>query len=128
MCHLGILKCLGTYQASHLIYPKFAMSPSIPDTSKVVLPHPFETFCPSTNYSANIIRPAIHAACSQAELFQAMDLRHPVFSVPHPSLKETLQFLLDTDYNHLGHKHHLPYFETLGDNSSDLHNLCCGLY
>ena len=82
------------------------MLPSIPDTSKVVPPHPFETFCPSPNYSdfeANVIHPAIHAACSQAP-----DPGHPVFSVPHSSLEETLQFLLDTDDNHPGHKLHLP--------------------
>ena len=47
-------------------------------------------------------------AHSQAELFQAPDPRGPVFSVPHPSLEEILQFLLDTDYNHPGHKFHLP--------------------
>jgi hypothetical protein len=50
---------------------KSAMSPSIPDTSKVVLPHPFETFGPSTDYSnfeANVIHPANRAARSQAEL------------------------------------------------------------
>jgi hypothetical protein len=61
---------------------KSAMSPSIPDTSKVVLPHPFETFCPLTDYSnfeANVIRPAICAAHSQAELSQAPDPEHPVF-------------------------------------------------
>ena len=87
------------------------MSPSIPDISKVVLPHPFETCRPSTNYSnfeANVIRPAICAACSQAELSQAPDPGRPVFSVPHPSLEETLQFLLETDYNHTGHQLHLP--------------------
>jgi hypothetical protein len=68
------------------------MLPSIPDTSKVVPPHPFETFCPSPNYSdfeANVIHPAIHAACSQAP-----DPGCPVFSLPCPSLEETLQFLL----------------------------------
>ena len=87
------------------------MSPSIPDTSKVVLPHPFETFRPSTDYSnfeADVIRPAIHAACSRAELSQAPDPGHPVFSVPHPSLEETPQFLLETDYNHPGHRLCLP--------------------
>ena len=43
------------------------MLPSIPDTSKVVPPHPFETFHPSTDYSdfeADIVRPAIRAAHS----------------------------------------------------------------
>jgi hypothetical protein len=83
------------------------MSPSIPDTSKVILPHPFETFCPSTDYSdfeANVIHPAIHVARSRAELSQALDLGCPVFSVPCPSLEETLQFLLKTDYNHPGYK------------------------
>ena len=78
------------------------MSPSIPDTSKVVPPHPFETFHPSTNYSnfeADVIRPAIRAACSQAP-----DPGRPVFSAPRPSLEETLQFLLETDYNHPGHR------------------------
>ena len=87
------------------------MSPSIPDTSKVVPPHPFETFHPLTDYSdfeADVIRPAICAACSRAELSQAPDPGHPVFSVPHPSLEETLQFLLETDYNHPGHQLHLP--------------------
>ena len=90
---------------------KLVMSPSITDTSKVVPPHPFETFCPSTNYSnfeANVICPAICAAHSQVELSQAPDPGHPVFSVPHSSLEETLQFLLDTDDNHPGHKLHLP--------------------
>ena len=46
---------------------KSAMLPSIPDTSKVILPHPFETFHPLTDYSnfeADVIRPAIRAACS----------------------------------------------------------------
>ena len=83
------------------------MSPSIPDTSKVILPHPFETFCPLTDYSdfeANVIHPAIHVARSRAELSQALDLGCPVFSVPCPSLEETLQFLLETDYNHPGYK------------------------
>ena len=85
---------------------KLVMSPSISDISKVVPPHLFETFCQSTNYSdfeADVIGPAIHAACSQAP-----DPGCPVFSVPHPSLEETLQFLLDTDYNYPGHKLHLP--------------------
>ena len=87
------------------------MSPSIPDTSKVVPPHPFETFRPLTDYSdfeADVIRPAIRAARSRAELSQAPDPGRPVFSVPRPSLEETLQFLLETDYNHPGHKLHLP--------------------
>ena len=87
------------------------MLPSIPDTSKVVPPHPFETFCLLTDYSnfeANVIHPAIHAACSWAELFQALDPGCPVFSAPHPSLEETLQFLLETDYNHPGHRLRLP--------------------
>ena len=87
------------------------MLPSIPDTSKIILPHPFETFRPSTNYTdfeANVIHPAIHAASSQAGLSQALDPGRPVFSVPHPSLEETLQFLLKTDYNHPGHKLCLP--------------------
>jgi hypothetical protein len=87
------------------------MSPSIPDISKVIPPHPFETFCPSTDYSnfeADVIRPAIRAAHSRAELSQAPDPGCPVFSVPCPSLEETLQFLLETDYNHPGHKLHLP--------------------
>ena len=87
------------------------MLPSIPDTSKVVLPHPFETFRPSTDYSnfeANVICPAICAARSRAELSQALDPGCPVSSVPHPSLEETLQFLLETDYNHPGHKLCLP--------------------
>ena len=90
---------------------KLAMTPSIPDTSKVVPPHPLETFRPSTDYSnfeANVIRPAIRAARSRAELSQAPDSCRPVFSAPHPSLEETLQFLLDTDYNHSGHKLRLP--------------------
>ena len=81
------------------------MLPSIPDTSKVVPPHPFETFRPSTDYSnfkANVICPAIRAAHSQAP-----DPGHPVFSAPHPSLEETLQFL-ETDYNHSGHQLRLP--------------------
>ena len=76
------------------------MSPSIPDTSKVVPPHPFETFRPLTNYSnfeADVICPAIRAACSRAELSQALDPGRPVFSAPRPSLEETLQFLLETD-------------------------------
>ena len=83
------------------------MSPAIPDTSKVVLPHPFETFCPSTDYSnfeANVICPAIRAARSRAELSQALDPGRPVFSAPRPSLEVTLQFLLKTDYNHSGHR------------------------
>ena len=87
------------------------MSPSIPDTSKVVLPHPFETFHPSTDYSnfeANVIPPAIRAARSRAELSQAPDPGRPVFSVPCPSLEETLQFPLETDYNHPGHQLRLP--------------------
>ena len=87
------------------------MSPSIPDTSKVVPPHPFETFRPSTDYSnfeANVIHPAIRAARSRAELSQALDPGHPVFSAPHPSLEETLQFLLETDYSHPGHQLRLP--------------------
>ena len=87
------------------------MLPSIPGTSKVIPPHPFKTFCPLTNYSnfhADVIHPAIHAACSRAELSQASDPGRPVFSVPHPSLEETLQFLLETDYNHPGHKLRLP--------------------
>ena len=86
------------------------MLPSIPDTSKVILPHPFETFHPSTDYSSfegDVICPAIHAARSQAELAQAPDPGCPVFSVPHPSLEETLQFL-ETDYNHPSHKLCLP--------------------
>ena len=90
---------------------KSAMSPSIPDTSKVVPPHPFETFRPLTDYSnfeAVVIRPAIRAAHSQAELSQAPDPGRPAFSVPHPSLEETLQFLLETDYNHPGHQLRLP--------------------
>ena len=90
---------------------KSAMLPSIPDTSKVVLPHPFETFHPSTDYSnfeANVIPPAIRAARSRAELSQAPDPGRPVFSVPCPSLEETLQFLLETDYNHPGHQLCLP--------------------
>ena len=76
------------------------MSPSIPDTSKVVPPHPFETFRPSTDYSnfeADVIRPAIHAACSRAELSQAPDPGCPVFLAPRLSLEETLQFLLETE-------------------------------
>jgi hypothetical protein len=87
------------------------MSPSIPDTSKVVLPHPFETFCPSTdhfNFEADVIRPAIGAVCSRAELSQVPDPGRPVISVPRPSLEETLQFLLETDYNRPGHKLCLP--------------------
>ena len=87
------------------------MLPSIPYTSKVVLPHPFETFCPLTDYSdfeADVIRPAICAACSRAELSQAQDPGRPVFSVPCPFQEETLQFLFKTDYNHPGHKLHLP--------------------
>ena len=90
---------------------KSAISPSIPDTSKVVPPHPFETFCLLTNYSnfeADVTRPAIHAASFRAELSQIPDPGRPVFSVPHPSLEETLQFLLETDYNHPGHKLCLP--------------------
>ena len=82
------------------------MLPSIPDMSKVVLPHPFETFFPLTDYSnfqADVIHPAICAAHSGAELSQAPDPGCPVFSAPHPSLEETLQFLLETDYNHPGH-------------------------
>ena len=78
---------------------------------KLSHPHPFETFHPSANYSnfeANVIRPAIRAVRSWAELSQALDPGRPVFSVPHPSLEETLQFLLETDYNHLGHQLHLP--------------------
>ena len=46
---------------------KLAMLPSIPATSKVVPPHPFETFHPSTHYSnfeADVIHPAIRAANS----------------------------------------------------------------
>ena len=69
------------------------MLPSIPDTSKVVPPHPFETFRPSTDYSdfeAIVIHPPIRAACSQAELSQALNPGCPVFPVPHPSLEETL--------------------------------------
>ena len=57
------------------------MLPSIPDTFKVVPPHPFETFRPSTDYSifeADVIRPAIRAAHSQAELSQAPDPGRPV--------------------------------------------------
>ena len=76
------------------------MSPSIPDTSKVVPPHPFEMFRPSTDYSnfeADVIRPAIHAACSRAELSQAPDPGCPVFLAPRLSLEETLQFLLETE-------------------------------
>ena len=87
------------------------MLPSIPDTSKVVPPHPFETFCPSTDYSnfeADVICPAIRAVHSRAELSHALDPGRPVSSVPHPSLEETLQFLLETDYNHPCHKLHLP--------------------
>ena len=83
------------------------MSPSIPDTSEVVPPHPFETFRPSTDYSnfeADVIRPAICAAHSRAELSQTPDPGRPVFSAPCPSLEETLQFLLETDYNHSGHR------------------------
>ena len=90
---------------------KSAMLPSIPDTSKVVLPHPFETFCPSTDYSnfeADVIRPAIRAAHSRAELSQAPDPGCPVCSAPRPSLEETLQFLLKIDYNHPGHELCLP--------------------
>ena len=78
------------------------MLPSIPDTSKVVPPHPFETFCPSTHYSnfeADFISLAIHATCSQVS-----DPGFPAFSVTHTSLEETPQFLLDTDYDHSGHK------------------------
>ena len=81
------------------------MLPSIPDTSKVIPPHPFETFHPLTDYSnseANVICPAI-----RAELSPAPDPGCPVFSVPRPSLDETLQFLLDTDY-HPGHQLCLP--------------------
>ena len=59
-------------------------------------------------FEADVIRPAIHAARSQAELSQALDPRCPVFSVPCPSLEETLQFLLETNYNHPGHKLYLP--------------------
>ena len=58
------------------------MLPSIPDTSEVVPPHPFETFYPLTDYSnfeADVIHPAIHAAHSQAEPSQALDPGHPVF-------------------------------------------------
>ena len=90
---------------------KSAMSPSIPDTSKVIPPHPFETFCPSTDYSnfeADVIRPAICATRSRAELSQALDPGRPVFSAPCSSLEETLQFLLETDYNHPGHQLRLP--------------------
>ena len=75
------------------------MSPSIPDTSKVILPHPFENFRPSTdycNFEADVIHPAIRVARSRAELSQAPDPGHPVFSVPCPSPEETLQFLLET--------------------------------
>ena len=46
---------------------KLVMLPSIPDTSEVVPPHPFETFCPLTDYSdfeANVMHSAIHAARS----------------------------------------------------------------
>ena len=39
---------------------------------------------------------------------QTPDPGRPVFSAPHPSLEETLQFLLETDYNHPGHKLCLP--------------------
>ena len=55
------------------------------------------------NFEANVIRPAIRAAHSQAP-----DPGCPVFSAPHPSLEETLQFLLETDYNHPGHRLQLP--------------------
>ena len=59
-------------QAPYLIFyilttSKSAMSSSIPDTSKVGLPHPFDTFRPLTDYSnfeANVICPAIRAARS----------------------------------------------------------------
>ena len=37
-----------------------------------------------------------------------MLFRSPVFSAPRPSLEETLQFLLETDYNHPGHRLRLP--------------------
>jgi hypothetical protein len=89
-----------------LTISKLAGLLSILGTSKVVPQHPFETFCPSTNYSdfeANVICPAIRTAHSQAP-----NPGHLVFSVPCPSLEETLQFLLDTDYNHPGHKLCLP--------------------
>ena len=55
------------------------MSPSIPDTSKVVPPHPFETFRPSTDYSnfeANVIRPAIRAAA-----LELSSLKHQIQDV-----------------------------------------------
>ena len=115
----GVQTCalpICAYQAYYLIFyipmtSKSAMSPSIPDTSKVVPPHPFKTFHPSTDYSnfkANVICPAIRAAHSQAELSQALDPGHPVFSAPRSFLEETLQFLLETDYNHPGHQLCLP--------------------
>ena len=67
----GVMRARA-YQAHYLIFyilttSKSAMSPSIPDTSKVVPPHPFETFRPLTDYSnfeANVICPAIRAARS----------------------------------------------------------------
>ena len=83
------------------------MSPSIPDTSKVVPPHPFETFHPLTdcsNFEADVVCPAIRTARSRAELSQAPDPGRPVFSAPCPSLEETLQFLLESDYNYPGHR------------------------
>ena len=91
-----------THQAPYLIFfipmtSKSAMLPSIPDTSKVVLPHPFETFRPLTNcsnFGADVICPAICAAHSQAELSQAPDPGHPVFSVPHLLWKRLFNFFL----------------------------------
>ena len=108
----GVVRCdkIAYRTHTHATRSKRYMSPSIPDTSKVVLPHLFETFRPSTDYSnfeANVIHPAICAALSQAELSQALDPGCPVFSAPCPSLEETLQFLLETDYNHPGHQLHL---------------------
>ena len=52
------------------------------DGNETIPPHPFETFCPSTDYSnfeADVIHPAIRAARSRAELSQAPDPGRPVF-------------------------------------------------
>jgi hypothetical protein len=83
-----------------------------PSSSEVSNPsHPFETFQPSIDYShfkAKMICPAICGAHSCAELSEEFGQGSITFSKPHSSLEDTLQFLIDTDYNHPEHKLCIP--------------------
>jgi hypothetical protein len=89
------------------------MPPSPYETSSEPVPlHPLETYRPSINYpnfEATIIRPAIRAVRSRAELSAELGSPPITFATPRTSLEATLQVLLETDYNRPDHALRLPY-------------------